>query len=155
MPIVRPTDQHIEETDSVDGEAPNLECWLTEPDRITQFGAFIHVLQPGSRSSLKHWHAEEDELVFVLDGEVTVLEGQTESVLKGGDAATFRAGDPAGHSLINKSDRPTKVLVVGTRAQTDRVTYPDHGRRLHRDRSQPTDVWTDLDGNPASNPYAD
>ncbi len=155
MPVLRSSDQHIEKIDCFDKELPNLECWLTEPGRLTQFGAFIHVLQPGTRSSIKHWHSNEDELVYVLDGEVTVIEGQTESVLQAGDAATFKAGDPVGHSLWNRSDTPTRVLVVGTRAQTDCVTYPDHNRQLHRDRSQPEDAWTDLHGDPASNPYAE
>lgn len=154
MPIVRPADQHVEKIEYFDNEMPNLECWLTEPDRLTQFGAFIHVLQPGTRSSIKHWHSDEDELVYVLEGEISVIEGSTESILQAGDAATFKAGVPAGHSLWNKSARPTKVLVVGTRAQTDRVTYPDHDRQLHRDRSQPEDKWTDMLGKPASNPYA-
>ena len=154
MPVVRPADQHIETIDYFDKEKPNLECWLTEPGRLTQFGAFIHVLQPGTRSSIKHWHSSEDELVYVLEGEIAVIEGETEALLQAGDAATFKADDAVGHSLWNKSAAPTKVLVVGTRAQTDRVTYPDHHRQLHRDRSQPQDRWTDMQGNPASDPYA-
>lgn len=154
MPIIRPDDQHVEEIHYFDKGRPNLECWLTEPGRLTQFGAFIHVLQPGTRSSIKHWHSDEDELVYVLEGEVTLLEGTAEAQLSPGDAATFRAGDPVGHSLWNKSDSPVRVLVIGTRAQIDRVTYPDHDRVLLRDRSQPEDSWTDLQGNPASDPYA-
>lgn len=154
MPVVRPVDQQIEKIEYFDKEQPNLECWLTEPGRLTQFGAFIHVLQPGTRSSITHWHSDEDELVYVLEGEITVIEGTTESLLLPGDAATFRAGEPVGHSLWNKSPRPAKVLVVGTRAQIDRVTYPDHNRQLYRDRSQPEDQWTDLQGNPACSPYS-
>jgi uncharacterized cupin superfamily protein len=154
MPVVRQIDQHIEKIEYFDKERPNLECWLTEPGRLTQFGAFIHVLQPGTRSSIKHWHSDEDELVYVLEGDVTVIEGTTEALLRPGDAATFKAGEPSGHSLWNKSALPTKVLVVGTRAKTDRVTYPDHNRQLHRDRAQPEDLWTDMQGNPATDPYA-
>ena len=91
MPVIRPNDQHIERIEQVDKETPNLECWLTEPGRLTQFGAFIHILQPGTQSSIKHWHSDEDELVYVLEGEVTVLEGTTESRLRSGDAAAFKA----------------------------------------------------------------
>jgi uncharacterized cupin superfamily protein len=154
MPVVRQAEQHVERIEYFSKENPNLECWLTEPGRLAQFGAFVHVLQPGTRSSIKHWHSNEDELVYVLEGEITVIEGDSESTLKPGDAATFRAGDPVGHSLWNKSTGQTKVLVVGTRAQKDCVTYPDHDRKLHRDRSQPEDTWTDLAGKPASDPYA-
>jgi uncharacterized cupin superfamily protein len=52
MPVVRQTDQHVETIEYFDKKQPNLECWLTEPERLTQFGAFIHVLQPGTRSSI-------------------------------------------------------------------------------------------------------
>lgn len=154
MPVVRPHDQHVESIAYFDPARPNLECWLTEPGRLTQFGAFIHLLQPGTRSSIKHWHSAEDELVYVLEGDITLLEGSAETVLHAGDAAVFKAGDPVGHSFWNHSPAPTKLLVVGTRAQVDRITYPDHDRLLHRDRSQPEDQWTDLASRPASDPYA-
>jgi uncharacterized cupin superfamily protein len=152
MPVITPADQLIETITRFEGKEPNLECWLTEPGGLTQFGALIQVLQPGTRSSIKHWHSDEDELVFVLEGEVTLIEGNSESLLSPGDAATFKAGVSVGHSLWNKSERPTKCLVVGTKTQVDRVTYPEHDRLLHRDRSQPEDLWTDLQGNPASDP---
>ena len=129
-------------------------CSSIHPGRLTLFGAFIHVLRPGTYSSIKHWHSDEDELVYVLEGEVTVHEGDAESVLQAGDAATFKAGHPLGHTLSNKGSSPTKVLVVGTRAQVDRVTYPDHHRQLLRDRSKAEDVWTDMHSHPASSPYA-
>ncbi len=154
MPVITPADQHVETITCFEGKAPNLECWLTEPGHLTQFGAFIQVLQPGTRSSIKHWHSDEDELVYVLEGDVTLIEGDSESLLRPGDAAVFKAGVPVGHSLWNKSENPIKCLVVGTRAQVDRVTYPDHNRLLLRDRSQPEDLWTDLQGNPASDPYS-
>ncbi len=153
MPVVRPEDHFVEKIEYFDKDRPNLECWITEPGRLTQFGAFIHVLQPGTRSSIKHWHSNEDELAYVLEGEIVVLEGGGEEVLRPGDAATFKAGDPVGHSLWNNCAGPARVLIVGTRAQVDRVTYPDHNRVLLRDRSQPEDAWTDLHGEPASDPY--
>jgi uncharacterized cupin superfamily protein len=152
MPIVRPT-QRIEEriTDSPCG--PSVAQWISEPGGLTQFGAFVELLEPGSRSSLKHWHSNEDELVFVLEGEVTVVEGEQTSVLRPGDAATFKAGEPAGHFLENRSAAITRCLVVGTRAPVDRITYPDHARVCIRDRSLADDVWTDLAGQPAESAY--
>lgn len=127
--------------------------WISEPGGLTQFGAFIEVLQPGARSSIKHWHSAEDEMVYVLEGEVTLEEGDATTVLTPGDAATFRAGEPVGHCLHNRSSRPTRCLVVGTRAPVDRITYPDHDRVCHRDRALPDDEWRTLAGAPASSPY--
>lgn len=111
------------------------------------------MLEPGSRSALAHWHEAEDELVLVLDGEITQVEGTRETLLRPGEAAAFKAGVSVAHCLVNRSDRATRCLVVGTRAPLDRIGYPDHDRICIRDRSQPDDVWTDLAGRPASNPY--
>lgn len=48
---------------------------------------------------------------------------------------------------------PTRYLVVGTRAPVDTITYPDHDRVCHRDRSLPDDIWTDRASRPAQSPY--
>jgi uncharacterized cupin superfamily protein len=132
---------------------PNQTLWISEAGELTQFGAFIEVLQPGSRSSIKHWHSAEDEMVYVLAGEITVVEGASETLMRCGDAATFKAGVPAGHFLENRSSSPTRCLIVGTRAPVDRITYPDHDRVCLRDRSLPDDIWTDGTGQPAGSPY--
>jgi uncharacterized cupin superfamily protein len=92
-------------------------------------------------------------MVYVLEGQITLVEGNTETLLQPGDAATFRAGEPIGHFLENRGQVATRCLVVGTRAQVDTITYPDHDRVCHRDRSLPDDLWTDGTGNPASSPY--
>ena len=127
--------------------------WISEAGGLTQFGAFVETLPPGSLSSLKHWHSAEDEMVYVLEGEVTVHEGETVTVLIPGDAATFRAGDAVGHCLENRSEREVRYLVVGTRAPVDMITYPDHDRVCLRDRALPDDIWTDGEGQPAESAY--
>nr|WP_314547397.1 cupin domain-containing protein [uncultured Massilia sp.] len=147
MPALTP-DKFIEESNE---GATTL--WISEAGDLSQFGSFLEVLQPGAQSSIKHWHSAEDEMVYVLEGEVTLIEGNTETVLRPGDAATFRSGVAVGHTLQNRSTLPTRCLVVGTRASLDRITYPDHDRVCIRDRSLPDDVWTTLDGAPATSPY--
>lgn len=155
MPIHHPTDLPVESLPAALSPNPDQYLSISQAGDLTQFGAFIEILQPGSRSSIKHWHAAEDELVYVLEGEVTLHEGDSISVLRAGDSATFKAGVPVGHCFENRSDKPSRCLVIGTRAPVDTITYPDHDRVLHRDRSQPEDVWTDGAGVPASNPYQD
>ncbi len=153
MPALTP-DRFIAEHSVATGQTePNSTLWISEAGGLSQFGALIEVLQPGSRSSLKHWHSAEDEMVYVLDGEITLIEGDSVCTLRAGDAATFRAGVAVGHCLENRSERPTRCLVVGTRAPVDRISYPDHDRVCLRDRSQPLDVWTDTAGQPATRPY--
>lgn len=153
MPALRP-DQFVREAVARPGGGPPDEAhWISEAGGLTQFGALVELLQPGSRSTLKHWHSAEDELVYVLEGEVTLVEGDTETRLGPGDAATFGAGVPVGHFLANRSDRPTRCLMVGTRAMVDRITYPDHDRICHRDRREGEDRFTTLAGMPADSPH--
>jgi uncharacterized cupin superfamily protein len=92
MPVFTP-DQLVTEVSPVQGSAePNQTLWISEAGELTQFGAFIEVLQPGSRSSIKHWHSAEDEMVYVLAGEITVIEGTTETVRAAGIQPVLKGG---------------------------------------------------------------
>jgi uncharacterized cupin superfamily protein len=92
---------------------------------LTQFGVNLTRLKPGAASALRHWHHNEDEFVYVLEGELALIEDGGEVLLRPGDAAGFKAGVPNGHHLINKSQRDAVYLEVGTRALSDRAEYPD------------------------------
>ena len=125
---------------------------ISDTAQLTQFGAFIKELPPGSRSSHSHWHTTEDEMVLILAGSATLVENGVETVLHPGDAACWRAGDPTAHSLENRTDAPVRYVVIGTRAASDRVTYPDLDRVLIFERSTDTRRYETLDGKPASKP---
>jgi uncharacterized cupin superfamily protein len=107
VPAFTPDRFLVEETPTPNSADANRNLWISEAGALTQFGALIEVLQPGSRSSIKHWHSSEDEMVYVLDGEITLIEGDTETVLHPGDAATFKAGVPVGHFFENRSTQTT------------------------------------------------
>ena len=92
---------------------------------LTQFGVNLMRLPPGAWSSQRHWHSHEDEFVYVVAGEVTLVTEEGTEVLRAGDAAGFKAGDPDGHTLQNRSAADALVLEVGTRArERDATTYP-------------------------------
>jgi len=92
---------------------------------LDQFGVNLTTLKPGAASSLRHWHEKEDELVFILEGEVILIEDGGETALKPGDAASFKASSPNGHNLVNGSKRDVLYLEIGTRARYERAEYPD------------------------------
>lgn len=93
---------------------------------LMQFGVNLCRLEPGSGTAQRHWHVGEDELVYVVDGEVVLIEDEGETVLRAGDAATFKAGVENGHHLVNRSDRDAFVLEVGTRTPGgDSAFYSD------------------------------
>lgn len=92
---------------------------------LTGFGVNLCRLAPGTWSSQRHWHSLDDEFIFVLEGEVTLVTDAGEEVLKAGDCAGFKAGDGDGHHLQNRSDREAVVLEVGTNQPGGTAEYPD------------------------------
>jgi uncharacterized cupin superfamily protein len=92
---------------------------------LTQFGVNLTVIEPGAWSSQRHWHSHEDEFVWVLEGELTLVSDAGEEILRAGDCAAFKKGEADGHHLRNNSAHPAKVLEIGTSAAQDRCTYPD------------------------------
>lgn len=102
-------------------------CWktkLSDPIGLTQMGVGEVELAPGSATGLLHYHNGADEMIYVLEGEVTLVEeGGTEEVLRAGDAAGWKAGDVAGHSIENRSDKPARLLEIGTRPAEDTAIY--------------------------------
>lgn len=109
---------------------------------LTHFGVNLLRLPPGVWSSQRHWHSAEDEFVYILEGEVVLVTDAGEEVLRAGDCAGFKAGEPNGHHLQNRTGAEAIVLEVGSRnPERDGVDYPDidltipAGERtfLHRD----------------------
>ena len=125
---------------------------ISDTAGLTQFGALIEVLPPGSRSSHSHWHAAEDEMILMLDGTLTLTENGVATILEPGDAACWRAGEPVAHCMYNHADAPARYVVIGTRAAQDTVTYPALDRMLHHARVSDTRRYTTLDGRPAATP---
>jgi uncharacterized cupin superfamily protein len=92
---------------------------------LTHFGVNLTTLKPGAQSSQRHWHKNEDELVFVLEGELVLHENDGETVLKPGDAAGWKAGVANGHCLINRGARNAVFLEIGSRHPHERAEYSD------------------------------
>ena len=110
---------------------------------LTQFGVNLSRIEPGQASALLHWHEQEDEFIYMLEGELVLVESDGETVLRPGDAAGFKAGSGVAHKLVNRSDKGAVYFEVGSRSAAERVHYPDvdlvlergdAGRRyLHKD----------------------
>jgi len=84
---------------------------------LTQFGVNLTTLTPDAFSSLRHWHENQDEFVFLIEGELTLIEDEAETVLPPGDAAGFKAGIASGHHLVNRSNSDAVYLEIGTRTR--------------------------------------
>ena len=111
---------------------------------LTQMGINRLHLPPGVWSSQRHWHAAEDEFVYVLEGEVVLVTDTGEEVLRAGDCAGFKAGEADGHCLQNRSDREAVVLEVGRRDSGHLCDYPDIDLQI----PEGADAYHHKDGRP-------
>lgn len=102
-----------------------LKRALGDAAGLTLFGVNLVHLNPGDWSAQRHWHSHEDEFVYVLEGEVTLVTDAGEQLLGPGMAAGFPAGVEDGHCLINRGETVAVYLEVGDRSPEDAVRYPD------------------------------
>lgn len=111
---------------------------------LTNFGVNLVELQPGSRSALRHWHSHQDEFIYIIEGEITLVTNDGARILTAGNMAGFPAGEPDGHHLINRSNSIVTYLEIGDRTTNDTVTYPDDD--LIAKRTDEGTVFTHKDG---------
>ena len=116
---------------------------LGDAGGLKDYGVNLMTLPPGAWSSQRHWHSHEDEFVYVLEGEVTLVEDQGRTLLRAGECAAFPKGTGNGHHLINESAAVAIYLEVGSRHPDDLTTCSDvdmksanpDGRFVHMDGS--------------------
>ena len=126
---------------------------LGDAGGLTQYGVNLVMLEPGAMSSLRHWHLNEDEFVWVVEGECTLVQDEGETVMRPGDCAAFPAGDQNGHHFLNRTDKVAKFLVVGTRAPKETAVYSDVDMVVQMDRTaEVTASFTYKDGTPWKGP---
>ncbi len=121
--------------------AARLRQRLGEAGGLSDFGVNLMRLPPGNWSSQRHWHSHEDEFVYVIEGEVTLIEDDGETVLRAGDCAAFAKGSGNGHHMINRSGAMAVYLEVGSRHSADVTVCSDidmmsantDGRFTHKD----------------------
>ena len=92
---------------------------------LSNFGINLTRLAPGAASALRHAHSKQDELVYILEGEPTLVTDRRETPLRPGMCAGFRAGTGNAHHLVNRTASAVVFLEVGDRSAGDAASYPD------------------------------
>ncbi len=92
---------------------------------LTKLGVNLITLAPGGWASQRHWHTHDDEFVWVMTGELVLIEDDGETTLRPGDCAAWAAGVPNGHHLVNRSTAPATFLVASNRDVADQGVYAD------------------------------
>jgi len=97
---------------------------LADAFGIEKFGVNMTELKPGAASSEFHFHTRQEEFLYVLEGQPTLVVGEAETMLAPGDCIGFTANSEIGHMLVNRTEKPVCVLEVGDRAPGDKCHYP-------------------------------
>jgi uncharacterized cupin superfamily protein len=123
---------------------------LAQAAGLTHFGVNLVELAPQAWASQRHWHAREDEFVYIIAGELTLIEDEGETILRAGECAAWRAGVKNGHHLINRSEQSATFLVVGSRDDADHGEYPDIDMMFRPGRysGNKSSVFVHKDGTP-------
>jgi uncharacterized cupin superfamily protein len=114
---------------------------------LSDFGVNLVQLPPGAWSSQRHWHSHEDEFVYVISGQLTLITDDGEAILRPGDCATFAKNVTNGHHLVNRSTEMAVYLEVGTRTREGTCTYPDIDLLIDKSRGA---QYLHKDGTPYS-----
>jgi uncharacterized cupin superfamily protein len=125
---------------------PREKRALGDAAGLTRIGINHTTLGPGAASSMRHWHTHEDELVYLLSGELVLVTDAGERILRAGQCAGFPAGRADGHQLVNRSAAPAVYLEISNRDDADAVDYPDIDLRWNAPDAR--GAYTHKDGRP-------
>jgi uncharacterized cupin superfamily protein len=91
---------------------------------LRNFGVNLTRLFPGGESALLHRHSRQDEFIYILEGEPTLVTDAGEVELSPGMCAGFPAAGIA-HHLVNRTGTDVVYLEIGDRTAGDEGSYPN------------------------------
>ncbi|RQW64818.1 cupin domain-containing protein [Vibrio viridaestus] len=100
---------------------------------LNNFGVNLSNLEPNSCSALKHHHSKQDEFIYIVSGNPTLIYGEEKIPMTAGECFGFAANTGIGHQLINQTDQTVTYIEVGDRTPHDSVEYPDDDLALKMD----------------------
>ncbi len=93
-----------------------------------RLGISVWEVPPGQAAYLYHYHLAEEELVVVLEGRPSLRSPDEWRELDEGEICSFPRGERGAHQLVNRTDRPVRLLALSTHGDPDIVLYPDSGK---------------------------
>lgn len=92
-------------------------------------------VEPRTESAVLHKHIYEEECVYIISGQATVIIDENQYSVKAGDFIGYPANGKA-HTMVNDGDEELICIVVGHRSPHDVVEYPKQGKRLYKHHGQ-------------------
>jgi len=114
---------------------------------LRRIGLHQERVAPGQRTSWPHAEEDEEEFVYVLEGEVHAWVDGEVYPMKEGDLAAFPCGTGISHTFLNDGEKDAVLLVGGERGKSDsRIFYPLHPQR--KDDMAWSAWWDDVPARP-------
>jgi uncharacterized cupin superfamily protein len=90
-------------------------------------GVTIQTVRPGHRSSRRHRHLFQEEILVVMAGSGTLHHGDERLPVGPGDAICYLPGDPEPHAFENTGSEDLVIWAFGNRFRHEVCLYPDQG----------------------------
>ena len=92
-----------------------------------KIGLIVQTVAPGKRSSRRHRHLFQEELLIVMAGSGVLLHGDERVPVTAGTCVCYRAGDPDAHTFENSGEQDLVIWAFGNRFPHEVALYPDEG----------------------------
>lgn len=139
----------LAKTHFLNTNARRLNKSLGDLTGLQAIGFHIIEVEPGHETTELHVHYQEEECVYVLEGQAQATIGLDTVTVSAGDFIGYRAGGQA-HALKNTGEVLLRCI-VGQRLTGDVADYPRQGKRLFR---APGLNWNLVDVDDISEPQA-
>ncbi len=112
-------------TDAEHGRHRYARRFLGDAAGGKQLGCSHMIVPPGAVSFPFHFHAANEEAIYVLAGGGTLRLGAERLAVRPGDWIALPSGPEHPHQLVNDGDAPLEYLCVSTMIPVDVWVYPD------------------------------
>ena len=112
------------------GEAPYRGDFARPPAAsfAKKLGFNVRTIPPGQYSCPYHFHHDEEEIFYIVEGEATLRQGNRFRTVRAGEVVFFPTGAEGAHQFFNHSDRDCRLFAVSNRSANDVVEFPDSGK---------------------------
>ena len=125
--IVRAGQGTVHEGPTVGGFASQM-VGLGREAGLQKLGCTLYTVEPGKTSFPHHWHAANEEAIYILSGRGTLRLGEETHAVGPGDFLGFPTGPAHAHQLIAAGEEPLRYLCLSTKIDTEICGYPDSGK---------------------------
>jgi uncharacterized cupin superfamily protein len=112
-------------------EHPGFRCRRARLSRQAgseRLGLSLWELPPGEAAYPYHYHLGEEELLVLLDGQLSLRTPTGWRELEQGDVLAFPRGEQGAHQLVNRTQDTVRFLALSTSGDPDLVVYPDSNK---------------------------